>query len=243
MLAFEGLHHGCLHLARAELARDGVERHAVASTLYQAGLPRADKDRLDPLIVEGLREDRRSGALANRTVGTQHGDARTGHGGDVAAEHPQILLLAWASHVDDRHVVRHCRCRELRVVVQELMQAVDDVHPSSDSLEHHATLDGREHAARGRHSEDEEVGNAPRQSDRIRKGGADRDPVWRAVEHFAGVETRLGAVDHREDLVLLRVAYQAVGGLAVVGAEVAFAVDDSSIAHPPERVTEHRLAR
>ena len=78
VLALEGLHDGGLHLARAELARDGVERHAVAGALDEPGLPGADQDRLDAALVERPREDRRGGALADRAVGAEHGDARAG---------------------------------------------------------------------------------------------------------------------------------------------------------------------
>ena len=161
--------------------------------------------------------------------------------GDAAAEHAQVLLVARAAHVEDRHAVRRCGRRELRVVVEELVQAVDDVHPAAHRVEHDAALVRREHAAGGRHPEDEEVGDAARQRDRVREVGADRDPVRRVVEHRAGVEPGLRAVDHREDLVLLGVAHQAVGGLAVDGAEVRFAVDDGRGAHHDDPPGSGRL--
>ena len=49
VLALEGLDHGGLHLARAELGGDGVEGDAVAGALDQAGLAGADHHRLDAL--------------------------------------------------------------------------------------------------------------------------------------------------------------------------------------------------
>ena len=52
VLALERLDDGRLHLARAELARDGVERDAVASALDERGLSRPDQNRLDPAVVE-----------------------------------------------------------------------------------------------------------------------------------------------------------------------------------------------
>ena len=45
VLALERLDDGGLHLAGAELARDGVERDAVAGALDQAGLAGADHAR------------------------------------------------------------------------------------------------------------------------------------------------------------------------------------------------------
>jgi hypothetical protein len=61
---------------------------------------------------------------------------------------------------------------------------------------------------------------------RVGEVTADGDGVRLIAEHHAGIETRLLAVDHREDLVLLRVTNKAVGGLAVKGTEVCFAIDD-----------------
>ena len=113
--------------------------------------------------------------------------------------------------------------------------------PRRMALEHDAALVRREHAAEGRHSEDEEVGDAARAGDRVREIGADRDPVRDVVEVLAGVESRLRAVDHREDLVLLGVAHQTVGGLAVGGAEVRLAVDDRGRAHHEEPPGSGRL--
>jgi hypothetical protein len=68
-------------------------------------------------------------------------DAWTGDRGDPAAEHPEVLLVAGAPDVEDRYLVRGLRRCELGVVVQELMEAVDDVHSSSHGLEHDATFD------------------------------------------------------------------------------------------------------
>jgi hypothetical protein len=48
------------------------------------------------------------------------------------------------------------------------------------------------------------------------------------VEHNAGIEASLLAIDYREDLVLLRLTNQPVGGLAVECAEAPFTINDSS---------------
>jgi hypothetical protein len=52
VLALEGLHHGGLHLARAELAGDRVEGDAIAGSLDETGLTGADHDGRDPALVE-----------------------------------------------------------------------------------------------------------------------------------------------------------------------------------------------
>ena len=219
VLRVERLHDGGLHLPGAELAGDGVERHAVARALDEPGLAGTDHDRLDAALVQRLREDDRGRALADGAVGAQHGDARAGHPVDVAGEHAQVLLGARAAHVVDQDAVGRRGRRELEVVVEELVQAVDDVHPAAHRLEHDAALVRRQQAAERRDPEDEVVGDAARVGDGVREVGADRDPVGDVVEVRAGIGSRLGAVDHRQDLVLLRVAHQAVGGLAVGGAE------------------------
>ena len=226
VLGLEGLDDGGLELARAELARDRVERHAVARALDDAGLPRADHDRLDAVRVQRTRQDGGRRALADRAVGAEHGDARAGDRRDAAVEHAQILLVARAAHVQDAHAVRRLGRRELRVVVEELVQAIDDAHAPTHGGEHDAALQRREHAAQGGHAEDEEVRYAPGEDDRVRHVGADRDAVRLVVEIRAGVEPGLGTVDHGQDLVLLRVTHQAVRGLAVTGTEEGLAVDD-----------------
>ncbi len=117
------------------------------------------------------------------------------------------------------------RC-ELGIVVEELVEPVDEVHPQSDGFEHDPSFDGGEHAARGRDPEDEVVGDATGDGDRLLEIDAKRDPVRRAVEHEPRIEPGLLAVDHREDLVLLGVADQTVRGLAVDVSEVRFGVHD-----------------
>ena len=66
---------------------------------------------------------------------------------DRAGEHAQVLLGARAAHVDDQHAVLGRGRRELQVVVQELVQAVDDVHAAAHGVEHDAAL-GAERAGR-----------------------------------------------------------------------------------------------
>ena len=53
-----------------------------------------------------------------------------------------------------------------------------------------------------------------------------RDAVRGAIEELPGIDSGPEAVDDTEDLVLLRVPDQAVGGLTVLLAELALAVDD-----------------
>ena len=84
-------------------------------------------------------------------------------------------------------------------------------------------------------------GTRPASAMAVREVGADRDAVRDVVEVLAGVGSRLRAVDHREDLVLLGVAHQAVGGLAVGGAEERLGVDDCGLAHHEEPPGSGRL--
>ena len=53
-----------------------------------------------------------------------------------------------------------------------------------------------------------------------------RDAIRGAVEEFPGIDSGPETVDDTEDLVLFRVPDQAVGGLTVLLAELALAVDD-----------------
>ena len=116
---------------------------------------------------------------------------------------------------------------ELGVVVQELVQAVDDVHAAVDAVEQHEALLGRQEAVgRGdaRRSGSRgpgRRGRSPRR-DRRRTGM----PLAPPSRYMPGIDAGSAAVDDAEDLVALGVADQAVGGLAVLLAELAFAVDD-----------------
>ena len=120
---------------------------------------------------------------------------------------------------------------ELGVVVEEVVQAVDDVHAPGDAVEQHDPLGRREQAVGRRHSADQVVRHLPGVRDGLGQAGEHRDAVGGAVEDLAGVGAGLPAVDDAEDLVLLGVADQPVGGLAVLLAELALAVDDGRAAH------------
>ena len=103
MLALERRDDGALHLARAELTGDGVERHAVARALDEPGLAGTDHYRLDAALVQRLGED---GARSSACRWRRRCRARRcagGHPVDVAGEHAQVLLGARAAHVVDQH--------------------------------------------------------------------------------------------------------------------------------------------
>ncbi len=225
VLTLVGIDHRCFHLTRAELAGQGVEGDAVASALDQPGLAGADHDRLDPPLVEGLGQDGGGRALAHRAVGAEHGDPHAGHVVDPSGEHAKVLLVARTPHVQDRHAVPLRRRLERRIVVQELVQSVDEADALVHRVEQKSALGAREHAARGRHAEDQVVRRSTVAKDGVRQIGHHRDLVRAVAEDLAGVETRLGAVDDREDLIALRVPDEAVGRLAVWRAEVRLAVD------------------
>ena len=106
------------------------------------------------------------------------------------------------------------------------MQPVDEVHPARDAVEKIGALSRGEHATRRRHPEDQRIRHPTGVTDRGRQIGDDRNPVRDAVKHDTGIRPRTRAVDHAEDPILLGVADEPVGGLAVLPPEVAFAVDD-----------------
>ena len=115
---------------------------------------------------------------------------------------------------------------ELGVVVEELVQAVDDVHAAGDAVEQHDPLLVRQQAVGRRQAADQVVRYAAGVRDGLGERRQHRDAVGGAVEELPGIDAGLAAVDDAEDLVLLRVPDQAVGGLAVLLAELALAVDD-----------------
>ncbi len=226
VLTFERFDDGGFHLAGAELAGNGVESDAVAGALDQSGLAGSHQDSLDSLVVQRSGEDRRRRSLADGTVRAEHRDSRTGHLGNAAAEHAEIPLVAGSPDVEDRHAVGGGGCRELGIVVEELVEPVHDADALLHGAEHDVPLGRGEHAAERSDTEDQEVRLGVMQSDRCREVRDDRDVVGAVAEDIARVAAGLGAVDHRQDLVSLGVAYQPVGGLAVDGSEVGLAEDD-----------------
>ena len=143
----------------------------------------------------------------------------------------QVLLVLGAAHVGDRHAGEQRGGDELGVVVEELVQPVDDVHAAGDAVEQHDALRrpraGRR-PARGRRSGSRAPGRRARWP---RPGVASTGmPLGVPSRNCPASSTGPSAVDDAEDLVLLRVADQPVGGLAVLLAELALAVDDGRAA-------------
>ena len=66
-------------------------------------------------------------------------------------------------------------------------------------------------------------------SDGLGERGQHRDTVCGVVEEFPGIYSDPKAIDDTKDLVLLRMPDQAVGGLAVLLAELALAVNDRGV--------------
>src|SRR6201999_2233179 len=215
-----------LDLARAELGDKRIQRDAVLPALDQGGLTGADHDRLDAARVERLDQQGGGGALPDRPVGTQDRDPGTCDIEDPAGEQVQVPLGLRSAYICDGDAGDQ-RCRhELGVVVEELVQAVDDVHPAGDAVEQHDPLFVRQQAVGGGQPTDQVVRYAAGVRDGLGERCQHRDAVRGAVEEFPGVDAGPEAVDDTEDLVLLRVPYQAVGGLTVLLAEQALAVND-----------------
>ena len=212
--------------AGTELRHRRIQRDGVLRPLDERGLPGADHDRLDASGVECLDQEGGGRALADRPVCAENGDPGAGHIEDAAREQLQVLPILGATHIRDRHAGDERGGREFRIVVEEFVQPVDQVHPLCDRVEEVAALAEREHAAGGGDSEDHGVRNEPRARDRAGQVRQNRDARGDAVEDGAGVATCPGAVDDAEDPVLLGMADEAVRGLAVLSTEVAFAIDD-----------------
>ena len=108
------------------------------------------------------------------------------------------------------------------------MQPVYDVHPETYCLKHDTAVMFRQHAGCRCDTEDEVVGHTANVRECVRKVSTDGDTVRLFAEHCARIQTSLLTIDDREDLIPLRVTDEPVGGLAIDGAEVRFAVDDGS---------------
>ena len=104
----------------------------------------------------------------------------------------QVLLLLGPAHVGDRHAGQQAGGDELGVVVQELVQAVDDVHAAGDAVEQHDALRRRQQPVGRRHAADEVVGDAPGVAMASARSARTGMPLARAVEERAGVDARPG---------------------------------------------------
>ena len=178
------------------------------------------------MSVEGAGQDVGRRALADGAVSAEHGDPGAGDFGDAASEYPKVFIRPRLSHVEDFHVPRCTGRRELRIVVQELMQTVYDVHPETHRLKHDTAVMFRQQACRRGDAEDEVVGYEAHVREYVREVPTDGDGVRLLAKHCARIKTGLLTVDDREDLIPLRVTNEPVGGLSIDGAEVRFAIHD-----------------
>src|SRR6202035_1880706 len=87
---------------------------------------------------------------------------------------------------------------ELGVVVEELVQAVDDVHPAGDAVEQHDPLLVRQQAVGRRQPTDQVVRYAAGVRDGLGERRQHRDAVRGAVKEFAGIDSGPEAVDDAE---------------------------------------------
>ena len=155
--------------------------------------------------------------LPTDAVGAEHGDARAGHVEDPAGEQLQVLLVFRSAHIGDGDAGEERGRGELGVVVEELVQAVDEVHPASDAVEQHRCAALREQPVGRRHPEDQRVRREAGVRDGLGRG-------WPAPGCRSATPSRTTpasspaqrAVDDAQDLVLLGMADQTVGGLAVL---------------------------
>ncbi len=138
----------------------------------------------------------------------------------------EVLLVLRAAHVGDRDAGEQRGGDELRVVIEELMQAVDDVQAMGGTVQQHDALGAGEKTVGGCDSADEVIRGAARVNDGFCESREDRDAVGETIEQRPGVRAGMTAVDDAEDVIFLGVADQTVGRLAILLAELGFAVDD-----------------
>src|SRR6202042_1798980 len=146
-----------LDLARAELGDQRIQRDAVLTALDQGGLTGADHDRLDAARVQRLDQQGGGGALPDRPVRTQDRDPGTCDVEDPAGEQVQVALVLRPAYIGDGDAGDHGCRHELGVVVEELVQPVDDVHPAGDAVEQDDPLLVRQQAVGRRQTTDQVV--------------------------------------------------------------------------------------
>jgi len=179
-------------------------------------------------LVQRATENGGGCPLADGAVGAEHGDPGARDAEDAAIEHMQVGFRLGSAHVDDLDVVDRGGRGELRVVVQELVESVDDAETATHRIEQHrAFVCGEQTTGRGDTHDEQFEGDARRGQGVIEIANA-QDAVRSAVQHLSGVPSSLRRVDHRDDLVALTVSHEAVRRFAVVRAEVGVAVDDRS---------------
>lgn len=107
------------------------------------------------------------------------------------------------------------------------MEPIDDVHAARYSVQEHAALGGRQHAARRGKAANEVIRNAASAGDRLSEIAHDRNAIGRVTQYLSGIFPDVRAVENRNNRVFLGVADEPVGGFAVLFTECALAIDDS----------------
>ncbi len=102
------------------------------------------------------------------------------------------LLGRRPAHVEDLDAGEGGGGGELRIVVEELVEAVDDAHAEGDGVEHDGALVGGQHPAGGAMPKMKKSGSGGGPPERVGQVTAHGDAVGFAVEHVAGVSSRLG---------------------------------------------------
>src|SRR6202020_3400252 len=113
--------------------------------------------RLDAMRVQRLDQQGGGGALPDCPVCTQDRDPGAGDVEDPAGEQVQVALVLRSAYIGDGDAGDHGCRHEFGVVVEELVQAVDDVHPAGDAVETHDPLLVRQQAAGRRQPTDQVV--------------------------------------------------------------------------------------
>ncbi len=93
-----------------------------------------------PLRLQRLDQQGGGGALPDRPVGTQDRDPGAGDVEDSPGEQVQVALFLRPAYIGDGDAGDHGGRHEFGVVVEEFVQAVDDVHPAGDAVEQHDSL-------------------------------------------------------------------------------------------------------
>ena len=145
---------------------------------------------------------------------------------DATAENSQVLFFPWSSHIADHDFRLRTSRRKFRIVVEEFVESIDDIHAELDCPEHQCPLGGREHATRWSDPEYKVVRNSTAMPDSIIQVLTDGDTVRLVIKECSCIQTGPLTVNDRFDLIFLRMTDKTVGCLSVNAAEIRLAIYD-----------------
>jgi hypothetical protein len=222
--------HRALELAAHEVVHRAVEDEAVLAALQPPGLPGVDHLGAHAGGAAGRNDDLRGGALAERAVGAEHGQARRVDVADGARPEAQLGARFGSPHVDDARAALRGSSRDVLVVAQEGVQPVDQADAAPGGIEQQAAELGRQHTAGCRDADDADLG-LPDGRDQVVERGVAGNAARLAVERLACVPSGAGVIDDAEHPIPTRSAHQPVRRLGVHGREPPIRQNCGRLAH------------